>query len=202
MCSKYKELLNEGERRTLANHIYETFLDPSSELEVNLTRRAVEEVARTLSIEKPTERTRFISHSPNRNNSEEFTLKFLDQMMSSPRELVYDVPESGEPLSPYVFDKLVWEIEKVLQDTYARFVLSETYKEMVEEAHSKGMVEFLDDKYRVVSRYNVRRGSAPSLFTSQSESDEQEEILSPIRTTAGRSSMGTRCKSYFSLTND
>ncbi|KAL0477248.1 hypothetical protein AKO1_005853 [Acrasis kona] len=129
----------------------------------------------------------------------------IEVMFEQFKQHIPNMPNYNDeaPLSSHLFDKLIKLIEQVLQDTYSRFLASEIYKEMIEEAHTKGMVEFMDERYNIIPVATERRKSAStekvfkSTLLSKPETDDIFHSLSRSKNRTTMMNNNNRATSAF-----
>ncbi len=105
MCQKYKRIENEMERFQRAMEMYETFIAPESQFQLNVYQHALDKLARTLKVDSSVDTTKV-----NLADAKNFV-----------------------KLSQNVFDEINELVLLCICDIYSRFVVSELYKGMIED---------------------------------------------------------------------
>jgi hypothetical protein len=147
---QYKSITNALERRQKAISLYNTFLAEESELEINVSRSSVDSVENKLystSMKKRTPRKSVFEGLP--KNYDTLVTKSTSPILTilpmsiSPQEITITVESDDsssiimDEISSDLFADIEKEIKHLLNDTYSRFVNSETYKNMLEDCAPK-----------------------------------------------------------------
>jgi hypothetical protein len=151
--------MNPMERKLKAIHLYHTYLDERSELEINVTRASVEDIEANLFQSRPKSRTPRKSVFDRMPKNYDEVVATGASPLLSPSDLSPPISMSTSPITtPEIvisienntsnddddkeitvdlFSSIESQVKCLLNDTYSRFVNSETYRNMLEDAREQ-----------------------------------------------------------------
>jgi hypothetical protein len=150
-CKEYRQAPAK-ERRNLAINIYEKFLKPESEYEINVAEYAIITFYEQVFKKKSTGYRRKSFLMPKNTKDEDLVGTYHNQ--SAVNVDVTVPPIDDEELPIELIDELDSMVECALSDTFNRFLLSEIYRVMIDDVK-----QFLELNKNLVTNRNRGRGT-------------------------------------------
>jgi hypothetical protein len=152
---------------SIARNIYDTFLRPDSQFEINVVSTAITAVCDKLFTQE--DKKQGIQELQTRKHRKSIAVHNLsyDQLLSTMNTPTQLKPlDTSETLSIDLFEELEVMAEQSLSDTYSRFVLSEIYKTMISDVQQfldtfKGLRK-IGSTTRLLSAPQTPRGASPT----------------------------------------